>query len=111
MELKGQPWAVALMEVGKRIDKARTLMLANELSPSAEVVVLFGDQVHTFDHGDGRETITRFRGVDEGVRWFAERGIVVPLMGFSPDGFSAGVDVYSMKKSDIADAWIVWDGG
>lgn len=111
VEMKGQPWAIALMEAGKRIDKERTLMLAKELSRSAEVVVLFGDQVHAFDDGDGRETITRFRGVDEGVRWFAEQGIVVPLMGFSPDGFSVGVDVYGVKKADIADAWIVWDRG
>lgn len=41
----------------------------------------------------------------------AERGIVVPLMGFTPGGVSVGVDVYCMKKADIADAWIVWDGG
>jgi len=109
LRLKGQPWAIALMEVGKRFSTAPAFMLAAKVAAGAEVVALFGDQGHIFARGDGTQTVTRFRGVDEGVNWFAERGIVMPLMDFAPDGFCVGIDVYGVKKADIEDAWIVWD--
>lgn len=109
VSLKGHPWSIGLLEVGKRINTTRGFELVKALSNDSEIVVLNGAIAHVFRSGAESEPQEEFDDTEAGVEWFRERGIVLPMMAFAADGFCVGVDVYGIKHTDIEDAWIVWD--
>lgn len=109
LSLKGHPWSIGLLEVGKRFSPTRGIELAKALSSQDEIVVLRGAAVHVLREGEESGSPREFDDVEVGLEWFRRRGIVLPMMSFAADGFCVGVDLYGMKQSDIEDAWIVWD--
>ncbi len=127
IELRGKPWAIALLEHDTRVHDAAGVSLALGVSRSGEVVTLRGSEAKVYRDGSLAETHTwsppggnpsyeelrseELELIRECVEWCKAREIFMPAMYFAGDGAHVGLEVEGVKKTDITDAWIVWKPG